>query len=75
MSVCLSLFVCAGEFVTNIVDMEVAYINTENPGFDKFRSGLVSVPVCLCLCVCVVCACACACLSVSLCLCLCLCRV
>ena len=30
----------AGEFVTNIVDMEVAYINTENPGFDKFRSGV-----------------------------------
>ena len=26
--------------MTNIVDMEVAYINTENPGFDKFRSGV-----------------------------------
>jgi len=29
-----------GEFVQNLINMEVAYINTDNPEFDKIRSGV-----------------------------------
>mmetsp|Transcript_26133 Transcript_26133/g.60319 ORF Transcript_26133/g.60319 Transcript_26133/m.60319 type:complete len:676 (-) Transcript_26133:628-2655(-) len=30
----------AAEFVQNIINMEVAYLNTDNPEFDTFRSGV-----------------------------------
>lgn len=29
-----------GEFVQNIINMEVAYINTDNPEFEKIRTGV-----------------------------------
>jgi len=30
----------AGEFVQNLINMEVAYINTDNPEFEKIRTGV-----------------------------------